>query len=114
MTANISRILASEAGLSTTTTSSGLFEEARTSPPGAILRGDADAIDSHEIANFLAGKKLVLRLHRRESFHHLRAAAPLSTMIASRCGAIRRPICASFSIPKSVSFAHDEIARPRC
>jgi hypothetical protein len=41
----------SDIGLSTTTTSSGLFDDART--PATVLDGDAHAVDGDEIANLL-------------------------------------------------------------
>ena len=53
MSANIARIFASDVGLSTTTTSSGLLLEARHQPPGAIFKHDANAVDSNNLCDFL-------------------------------------------------------------
>ena len=58
---------ASDAGLSTTTTSSGLFDDARTSPQVPSSTVTRDAVDGDEVANRLAGERLASRLHRLET-----------------------------------------------
>ena len=65
----MSRMRVSETGLSTTTTSSGLFDEARTSPQVPSSHRHAHAVD--EIADRLAGDLLALRLGGLEMRHDL-------------------------------------------
>lgn len=61
MAAKISRRRASETGLSTTATSSGLFEEARARPPGAVGGGDAHTVDGDDVDDRRAGQRLAGR-----------------------------------------------------
>ena len=67
----MSRVRLPEAGLSTATTSSGLFEEARTRPRYMRHR-DPHPIDSDEVADRLSGNLLAIALCIFEMPHHLR------------------------------------------
>src|ERR1700677_3453753 len=69
----MARIRASDSGLSTTTTSSGLFHEFRLirrgadQSPRAVFDRDPDAVDGDELADRLPGERLAPRLHRPEA-----------------------------------------------
>src|SRR5712691_876351 len=63
-------MLASETGLSTTTTQLRLVGGGAHEAPGAVLDRDAYAVDGDEVADRLAGDLLAAALRRREMLHH--------------------------------------------
>jgi hypothetical protein len=64
-------MLASEIGLSTTTTSSGLLEDARIKPQVPSSTDDAHAVDRDQLADRLPGNLFAIGVHRLEAGHHL-------------------------------------------
>ena len=84
ISAKIARILASEVGLSTTTTSSGLLEEARTRPQVPSSSTIAHAVDGDQLADLLPGELAAVGGDLLEVLHHAIDDAVFHLVVAMR------------------------------